>query len=98
MSHVRFIDHASCFTLYGYGQWGLEASVQRMSEKGLDFDQLRGKGVAMVEAAHQQAAQMEVAATDEIEKLSETRQKGFGWWGYDGIDGIYDIIFGVNAW
>ena len=61
---------------------GLEASVQRMSEKGLDFDELRGKGVAMVEAAHQQAAQMEVAATDEIEKLSETRRKGLGWWGY----------------
>ena len=59
-------------------QRGLEASVQRMSEKGLDFDELRGKGVAMVEAAHQQAAQMEVAATDEIEKLSDTRRKGFG--------------------
>ena len=52
--------------------------MQRMSEKGLDFDELRGKGVAMVEAAHQQAAQMEVAATDEIEKLSETRRKGLG--------------------
>lgn len=51
------------------GGGSLEASVQRMSEKGLDFDQLRGKGVAMVEAAHQQAAQMEVAATDEIENF-----------------------------
>lgn len=57
------------------GGGSLEASVQRMSEKGLDFDQLRGKGVAMVEAAHQQAAQMEVAATDEIEKLSERVQE-----------------------
>lgn len=57
------------------GGGSLEASVQRMSEKGLDFDELRGKGVAMVEAAHQQAAQMEVAATDEIEKLSERVQE-----------------------
>ena len=32
-----------------------------MSEKGLDFDELRGKGVAMVEAAHQQAAEIEAA-------------------------------------
>ena len=40
-----------------------------MSEKGLDFDELRGKGVAMVEAAHQQAAQMEVAFRNAAERI-----------------------------
>jgi len=57
------------------GGGSLEASVQHMTEKGLNFDELRGKGMAMVQAAHQQAAQMEVAATDEIEKLSERVQE-----------------------
>ncbi|CAK9083922.1 Ankyrin-2 [Durusdinium trenchii] len=57
------------------GGGSLEASAQRMSEKGLDFENLRGKGLAMVEAAHQQAANVEVAATDEIEKLSERVQE-----------------------
>ena len=52
-----------------------------MTEKGLNFEELRGKGMAMVQAAHQQAAQMEVAATDEIEKLSVTLVEltMFGW-------------------
>lgn len=55
--------------------------MQHMTEKGLNFDELRGKGMAMVQAAHQQAAQMEVAATDEIEKLSVTWLKKRGWVG-----------------
>ena len=49
-------------------------SVLRL-EKGLDLEELRGRGLAMVKEAHERAARAEQAATEEIEKLSERLQE-----------------------
>ena len=69
--------------------------MQHMTEKGLNFEELRGKGMAMVQAAHQQAAQMEVAATDEIEKLSVTlveKRRDSWWYPIPSMYGIFTYI------
>jgi len=53
----------------------IEASVERMTESGLDFSTMQQKGAAIIDAAKAQAAGLEVAATDEIEKLVEQLQE-----------------------
>ena len=53
----------------------IEASVERMTESGLDFGTMQQKGAAIIDAAKAQAAGLEVAATDEIEKLVEQLQE-----------------------
>jgi len=53
----------------------IESSVERMTESGLDFSTMQQKGAAIIDAAKAQAAGLEVAATDEIEKLVEQLQE-----------------------
>jgi len=53
----------------------IEASVERMTQSGLDFGTMQQKGAAIIDAAKAQAAGLEVAATDEIEKLVEQLQE-----------------------
>eukprot|EP00931_Biecheleriopsis_adriatica_P115501 TRINITY_DN9128_c0_g2_i1.p1 TRINITY_DN9128_c0_g2~~TRINITY_DN9128_c0_g2_i1.p1 ORF type:complete len:762 (+),score=253.37 TRINITY_DN9128_c0_g2_i1:81-2366(+) len=49
----------------------IEAQVERMSEKGLDFTSMQAKASLLIDEAKAQAASTGIAATDEIEKLVE---------------------------
>jgi hypothetical protein len=53
----------------------IESSLERMTESGLDFNVMQQKGAAIIDAAKAQAAGLEAAATDEIEKLVEQLQE-----------------------
>ena len=46
----------------------------RRMEKGLDFEELKGRGQEIVAEAHERARSAEQAATEEIEKLSAPKK------------------------